>query len=149
MAEWSDFNRFGDIFREYLPAYGEGETLATQVATAVSKLVYKWFNDGDVYDNTHGMTGWCNDLSSYANWLAQEMPHTEGTLERIFDCYSDGEYEEILYQLCELTAVHKHLERWNGMPKQGSVYNCEGQFRFEEYEDEEDDWELEDEEAWD
>ena len=64
MKKWSYFNKFKELNNKYLPDMGEGETKATQVVTAVTKLVYKWYNDGDVYDNTYMMKGWCNDLSS-------------------------------------------------------------------------------------
>ena len=63
------FNKFKQINDSYLPDTGEGDTMATQICTAVNKLIYGWYNDGDVYDNTYMIDGWCNDLSSYANWL--------------------------------------------------------------------------------
>ena len=71
MVDWSYYDKpeFKAINSEYLPARGEGETKATQIVTAVNKLVYKWYNDGDVFDNTGALSGWANDLSSYANWL--------------------------------------------------------------------------------
>ena len=63
-------DKFNALIEEYMPWRGEGDTKASQVATAVNKLIYKWWNDGDVFDNVHsGMDGWVNDLSSYANWL--------------------------------------------------------------------------------
>ena len=68
---WDDFDIFSDIIEEcdcWTPQ-GEGEDKGTQIAIATSKLVYKWFNDGDVFDNTYYLEGWANDLSSYANWL--------------------------------------------------------------------------------
>ena len=49
-VDWSYFRKFEPFNRQYLPDRGEGDTLATQAATAVTKLVYKWYNDGDVYD---------------------------------------------------------------------------------------------------
>ena len=57
MKEWSYFDKFETINDRYLPSQGEGETKATQVVTAVTKLVYKWYNDGDVYDNTYALEG--------------------------------------------------------------------------------------------
>lgn len=62
MASWSAFNEFDGICYQYLPSRGEGDTMASQIVTAICKLVYKWFNDGDVYeivkntrDFSHGM----------------------------------------------------------------------------------------------
>lgn len=149
---WEEFDQFKNIDR-YLPARGEGETMATQIATAVSKLVYKWYNDGDVFDNTGCLSGWANDLSSYANWLARYVPETTKLLRTVFQAYDDGEYEEILFALCEITDKEEFLNEMNKAEKQGSVYKCDGPFRFIEEEEEEDDeyWEdeYEEEECFD
>lgn len=48
---WKDFSS-SELEKKYLPENGEGNSLASQAVTAVSKLVYKWFNDGDVYDKS-------------------------------------------------------------------------------------------------
>lgn len=63
-----DFEKFKNCAK-YLPNRGDGDSRGTQAATAISKLVYKWFNDGDVFDNTFGLEGWANDISGSANWL--------------------------------------------------------------------------------
>lgn len=144
---WSEFNKFSDAFDSYLPDVGEGDTLATQVATAVSKLVFRWFNDGDVYDNRYGMEGWCNDLSCYANWLYTYIPETDQILRRIFNCHTDEDYERILYDLCKVCADPQYLAALDHEDADGSVYNCEGPFEFSDSDEEdEDEWYEEDDE---
>lgn len=145
--DWNEFDKFSDILDKYLPASGEGETMASQVATAVSKLVYKWFNDGDVYDNTHQMEGWANDLSTYANWLYKYVDAK--FLDEIEDAESESDYEDILYSLCENLAVPEKLVNWDNKPKVDSVYKCEGPFEFVDREDEDDDWDDYDDEEED
>ena len=141
---WSAFNKFHN---NYLPAKGEGETRASQIDTAASKLVYKWFNDGDVYDNTYNMGGWWNDISSYANWLYNYYSEVRPILDRIKTIETDEEYEQLLYDLCEYFWADGFLEAENEKPKEGSVYECESPFEFVEgCDDDEDDWEEEDEE---
>ena len=155
--DWSEFNKFSDIMDPYLPDMGEGETKATQVATAVSKLVYKWFNDGDVYDNTYMLEGWANDLSSYANWLHKYIPETAPILDGIENCMGDADYEQLLYDLCQTCADPEYLAKLNQESTVGSVYDCNGPFEFSEYSDEDDDydeddyddeWEEDDEESY-
>ena len=92
---WSYYDKFDPLFDKYLPERGEGETKATQIVTAVCKLVYKWYNDGDVFDNSYVLEGWANDLSDYANWLWE---HTEANeiLEKVSICYNNSEYEDLL-----------------------------------------------------
>lgn len=114
--------------------------MASQADTALSKLVYKWFNDGDVYDNQHGMSGWCNDISGSANWLANHFPGAKEILDRIYTIGCDSlAYEDILYDLCCLVYDTPNLlDSLNNIPKIGCAYSEKGPYKFVEYEDEED-----------
>ena len=138
-VSWDYYDRFEDTINKYMPERGEGETLASQVVTAVNKLVYKWYNDGDVYDNTAYMEGWWNDLSSYANWLHN---HTEADriLGEIFDCGGDDEYESILKRVADMLLDEEYLEGISKAEKQGSIYECSGPFRYKEQDEDEEDW---------
>lgn len=40
-VDWDYFNKFNNISKKYLPDIGQGETKATQIVTAVSRLVYR------------------------------------------------------------------------------------------------------------
>ena len=140
--DWSYFDKpeFEMVTGKYLPDMGEGDTMATQIVTAVNKLIYKWYNDGDVYDNTRYLSGWCNDLSSYANWLYK---HTKAAkiLKGIWDCMTDEEYEKLLVDLADTLLDDEDLEYAARMPKIGSIYECYGPFEFNEIGDDEDeDW---------
>ena len=46
-VDWGYYDnaKFEELNGKYLPERGEGETKATQIITAVNKLVYKWYND--------------------------------------------------------------------------------------------------------
>ena len=143
-VNWDYYNneRFDRINDKYLPVSGEGETMATQIVTAVNKLVYKWYNDGDVYDNTHYLSGWANDLSSYANWLYEytDDDYVRETLEGIDCCYTEGDYEDLLKVLAVTLLDEDVLEGYNKYPKVGSIYDCNGIFEFVEYEEEDEEY---------
>lgn len=158
-VDWDYFNKFHNINEKYLPDSGEGETLATQTVTAINKLIYKWYNDGDTYDTTT-MEGWANDLTSFANWLDQNIDGAGPILHKIYDLsYNDENgYERILKELADTCLEDGFLAKLNEQPKDGSVYDCDGDFVFEEYneddeydeEEYEEDWEdEEDEDDWD
>lgn len=136
----SYFDKFDAVIEKYMPRMGEGETQASQIVTAVNKLIYKWYNDGDVYDNTYGLDGWCNDLSSYANWLYKHCPETKDILEQIFVAGTDDDYEVILKQLADATLTEVYLTEKNALEKIGSIYKCEGIFKFVEDNDDEEEW---------
>lgn len=135
--KWESFDKFNDIVEDYMPAHGEGETLAEQAVTAVNKLIYKWYNDGDVYDNTYFMSGWANDLSSYANWLSKYVD-AGSILDDIQDCLFDDDYEEILWKLAEKYLNREYLKTLANKPKQGNIYKCNGKYEWKNNEWEED-----------
>ena len=148
MRDWKEFDTFEKIYKPYWVSRGEGNTMATQAVIAVNKLVYKWYNDGDVYDNTYGMPGWCNDLSSYANWLYKYIPMTQPVLDRITKVSDEDGYTELLYDLCGVVFDEYYLKGINRGEKMGSIYECEGPFEFVEYEDDEDEYYDEEDEEW-
>lgn len=153
MRDWNEFDKFEDEIYKYMPDRGEGETKASQICTAVNKLVYKWYNDGDVYDNQYSMEGWWNDLSSYANWLAENT--TEAAyriLLRIQTIWTYRQYTDLLYDLCEELLKEDYLKEQDEIAKVGSIYDCSGPFEFvwsddddDEEEDEDDDYEEDEE----
>lgn len=134
------FEKYEAVLDKYMPASGEGETIASQIATAVNKIIYKWYNDGDVYDNVNSpMNGWANDLSSYANWLMRYIEDEEvhDILCRIAVCHTDEDYETLVLEpLADATLHDWYLEPYSKMEKVGSIYKCEGPFEFEEELDE-------------
>jgi len=143
-VDWGYYNKFEDILDKYMPVRGEGDSLASQVVTAVNKIIYKWYNDGDVFDNTHNMEGWANDLSDYANWLYAHVQKIRTVLLSIEDCYNDADYENLLKDLADTCFDEQFLKGLEDSPKDGSIYDCKGRFKF--VEGQEDD---EDEDYWD
>lgn len=142
-VDWNyyDGKVFETINNKYLPIRGEGDSIATQAITAINKLIYKWYNDGDVYDNTGYMNGWFNDISSYANWLYENIVFTRPILIKIFNCTSNGSYEDLLKELADKLFDYEFIEEMNRLPKNGSIYKCDGPFQFIEYEDPDNDYE--------
>lgn len=141
-VDWNYYNKdeFSRISEKYLPSMGEGESLATQICTAVSKLVYKWYNDGDVFDNSYYLDGWANDLSSYANWLFSYVPEVQNILREIRNCKTDEDYEELLKNLTDYCFSEEFMDNMSRITKRGSIDDCDGPFHFESYPDEDDDW---------
>ncbi len=141
-VDWSYFDKFDNIIEIYLPVKGEGENMATQAVTAVGKLVYKSSNDGDVYDNNYYLSGWANDLSSFANWIYKYIPETQAILDRISRITSEGEYENILKDLADIVFTEDYLLVLAGEKAVDSIYEAEGSFSFSEYDEDEDEEEF-------
>lgn len=122
---------YKDVTDKYLPDRGEGDTKATQIVTAVVKLIYKWYNDGDVFDNQHHLRGWVNNLSSYANWLwANTSPEVAAILNGIENCYCAEDYEKLLTRLADTLLDMEYLDGEDQHKKVGTIYKCDGPFRF-------------------
>lgn len=144
-VNWNYFDKYDDVMEKYLPTEGEGETKATQIAVCVSKLVYKYYNDGDVFDNTHGLEGWANDLSDFANWLYYHTTdNAENILNKILICANESDYEDLLKELADELLQEDYLVEQNKIEKEKTVYDCVGKFKFVE-QDAEDEYELDDE----
>lgn len=136
--EWEDFSKDFPLSDKYLPRMGDGDSKGTQASTALCKLVYKWFNDGDVFDNRYHLSGWANDISGSANWLYYNVPECREVLKRISKCKNDDDYTNLLYDLCAI--VDPMIPELLNEPKVGDAYNEEGPFKFEErYDDEDED----------
>lgn len=149
-VDWDYYNKFDEITDKYMSSQGEGDTLASQIVTAINKLVYKWYNDGDVFDNVHsGLSGWANDLSSYANWLYKYCEEAKPILYNIYGMGDESDYETLLQELADACLNEEFLKEFE-KPKQGSIYNCDGPFEFSEYsEDEEEEDYYDDDEYLD
>lgn len=150
-VNWNYYNKYENLIDKYMPMRGEGETKASQIVTAVNKLIYKWYNDGDVFDNTYNLRGWANDLSSYANWLYNNTD-TKDILLFIRDCISESDYEDLIKNLADTLFDEEFLKEQDKIEKVGSIYECNGFFEFNEnYDDDEDDYyddEEEDDWSW-
>ena len=139
-VDWSYFDKFEYYNDILLPSKGDGITMASQAVTACCKLVYKYYNDGDVYCNEYYLDGWVNDISGSANWLYKYIPETKEILVRIKTCRTDIEYEHILKDLCDYLYQDNILNKLNQKAKVGDAYDEEGPFHFidlKEYEDDE------------
>lgn len=129
-----DFSFCADVDRRYLPERGEGDTKATQVVTALTKLVYTWENNGDCYDTSCGIGDW-NDVSSYANWLrAHTDEEAARILERVWhiEWRDEDAYEQILYDLCRHLEDPDVIAAYDGVPAVGTIYDCAGPFHYDE-----------------
>lgn len=138
--EWGYYDKFDEISDKFLPSRGEGDNAATQAVTAVTKLVYKWYNDGDVYDNNYGLSGWVNNLSSYANWLYYHADGCGEILRRIKTIGGNtDEYEKILKDIADLVMNEEYLDKLKEKYHNRtvfSIYDYDGIFEFTEDDDE-------------
>ena len=144
-VNWSYFKKFSKVIDKYMPSSGEGDTIASQLVTAINKLIYKWYNDGDVYDNTHSLKGWANDLSDYANWIYRHFNSSRQILDRIETIRTEEEYEQLLKDLADkYLGDEEKLSKYDNKQSTGSIYDCDGPFIY----DSDDPWDDDEEDEW-
>ena len=132
-VSWSYYEQpeLQEIEDKYLPGVGEGDNFAQQIVTAITKLIYKYYNDGDRYDAFSG-----NDMTSFANWLYKYVPGASDILDNT-DTDTDS-YEYVLRQLNDKFLNKEFLAKCETQSKKGSIYDCEGPYEFEDDDYEED-----------
>lgn len=148
MVDASYFDKFDTVFDKYLPLFGDGENRAQQVVTAVCKIIYRCYNDGDIFDNTAYLGNDGNDLSSYANWLRKHTGAGE-ILDRVWSCFTESEYELLLKDLADRLLDEEDLERAAKQPKSGSVYEADGPYKHIDWAEEEEEDECEEDYDYD
>ena len=125
---WDDASKYSEVLDQYLPNVGEGDTIATQASTAVSRIGYRWFNDGD--------TIWTDECQSCADWLYENIdgvkPVIDSLNEYMFACMPSINrklydlYGDKLKEIIDAVADENLLKELNDRPLAGSIYNCEG-----------------------
>lgn len=59
MSNWGNLNevddkKFNDWFDKFVPACGACETLGGEILRAISRIIYRYYNDGDTVDRYYG-----------------------------------------------------------------------------------------------
>ena len=129
---------YSKLNKDYLPSTDEGTNLAEQLVTATNKLIYKWYNDGDV------IAGDGNDLTNYANWIDMNFKETQSIFvnaETIYNSDDEDYLNLVLIPLIEFVFDEDRLKEFSKCECKGSIYNCGGRFEYDDnsynYNDEE------------
>lgn len=140
------FDKFNKILDIYMPHSGEGNTVASQIATAVAKIAYRWFNDGDTVSSDWMVTGEtiAGGLSQFANWLYINVRESRQMFNDWLEKFnhnpiSNAEYEEFLYDLCTNLLNPDLLDGYSTEDKIDTIYNnrwANGKFKPELDDDE-------------
>ena len=136
--------RINDLFEELVPASGKADSLAGELVRAVSRIGYRFFNDGDQLGIGYGKET-CNPAGRF---LIAKAPREIGDLVAgLWGMISEAGYEAVLDILTGKVAdyVESHPElREQPTEDMWSFRNADED--VDEDEEEEDDWYEDDEE---
>lgn len=138
----ADEKMINELFDELVPASGRADTVAGEIVRAVTRLGYRWWNDGDMIGADYGKET-CNPSARYLLYTCDA-----GVGDAILNMWSNGhyfctedEYERLMQRLN--MEVLRYLEMY---PELKQTANNEDMFDYyDKYEDvddtdEEDDW---------
>ena len=100
--------KIDEMFERLVPVSGSCETVAGEIVRALSKIVYRFYNDGDCIGVEYGNET-CNAAARYL------MKNTNFDVYRVIkemwsNNYSDEEINELENSVYEFLINHKELE---------------------------------------
>ena len=128
------------LFDKLVPGQGTAETLEGEMLRAVNRLVYRYYNDGDKYNEGYGT----ETAGPAHSFLVNAVHPLRAKMDSIMDeeFKSDGEYERMLKVVLGL--VLDYIESKGGeytKNTQGDIFDYPSEFEnMEDYDDEEDDY---------
>lgn len=139
------FEKLRELSDVYMPPEGPAETEAGELVRAVSRIIYRYLNDGDMIGTGYGNET-CNAAARY---VKERFPGSEmaAAVEAIWGMRHEPLYETGLGMLAEQTV--KYIEDHPEMKTAEAEYDC---LDFDEPEDrewaEEEDDENDEEDDW-
>ena len=129
------------LFGKLVPGQGTAETLEGEMLRAVNRLVYRYYNDGDKYNEGYGT----ETAGPAHSFLVNAVHPLRAKMDSIMgeEKLSDNEYENMLKMVLGL--ILDYIESKEGeytKNTQGDIFDYPSEFEDEDdyYDDEEDDY---------
>lgn len=134
-------NRLNELFDELVPPIGKAESLAGEIVRAISRIGYRFINDGDHLGIGYGKET-CN---SAGRFLIDETNYAIAVMVRaLWGIADEDTYEKILKTL--IIAVLEYIEGHPELEKQDTpdMYEYRDECDADVYDDNEEDEECDD-----
>ena len=126
--------RINKLFEELVPASGKAESLAGELIRAMSRIAYRFYNDGDQVGMGYGKET-CNPAARFL--MAKGNKRVSSLATAIWGIYDESAYEDLLDILAG--AVADYVEQ----PPDLRATPTEDMWSYRTDEDVDDDWEDE------
>lgn len=129
IKEMTATEKIDELFERLVPDTGKADTVAGEIVRAVSRIGFRWNNDGDQIGTGYGRET-CNPAARYLIAKADDK-----VIDIIYDMWgpnmTDSEYDDCLQELC--AAVLNYLDN---SPELEATPNTEDMFDYrDKYED--------------
>ena len=126
--------RINKLFEELVPVSGKAESLAGELIRAMSRIAYRFYNDGDQVGMGYGKET-CNPAARFL--MAKGSKRVSSLATAIWGIYDESAYEDLLDILAG--AVADYVEQTSDL----RTTSTEDMWSYRTDEDVDDDWEDE------
>lgn len=129
-------DKFDELTEKYMPSSDNADTLAGELLRAANRIIYRYYNDGDMCDYGYGK----ETVNPAVRFLiAEGTPAIKLIAKRFFDFADNKQYKELLQKLADV--VTEQIEK-NNLTE---VENTKDMWDYADpdldKDDEEEDWE--------
>lgn len=142
-----------ELHDELVPNEGNAKTIAGEIVRAISRLVYRFYNDGDIVGIDYGNET-CNGSARYLESKFDELDDKISyNVSQLWDSshINEIQYEEklaiIVEQIAEFIENNPQIKNDKNTEDSRIDYSIEDDFNYDDEDEEYDYWD-EDEEEW-
>ena len=85
------------LFDILVPPTGNAESTAGELTRAISKLIYRYYNDGDVFYKGYGIET-CGNAIAFIVEKLESLDSTAGNMQQIIERVAENEYKDEKYE---------------------------------------------------
>ncbi|MGO5026388.1 hypothetical protein ACTQ3O_09105 [Mediterraneibacter faecis] len=136
-------DRINKLFKELVPETGKADSLAGELVRAMSRIAYRFYNDGDMVNIAYGKET-CNPAARFL--IAKGNAEVSSLTAGLWEIFSEDAYEKVMDILCG--AVVDYVEQNPDLRTQPTEdmwdFKDEEEDQDDSWDEEEDDWDEED-----
>ena len=136
-------DRINKLFKELVPETGKADSLAGELVRAMSRIAYRFYNDGDMVNIAYGKET-CNPAARFL--IAKGNAEISSLTVALWEIFSEDAYEKVMDILCGAVAdyVEQNPDLRNQPTEDMWDFKDEEEDQDDSWDEEEDDWDEED-----
>lgn len=132
-------DRINKLFKELVPETGKADSLAGELVRAMSRIAYRFYNDGDMVNIAYGKEI-CNPAARFL--IAKGNAEVSSLTAGLWEIFSEDAYEKVMDILCG--SVADYVEQNPDLRTQPTEdmwdFKDEEEDQDDSWDEEEDDW---------
>ena len=135
-------DRINKLFKELVPETGKAGSLAGELVRAMSRIGYRFHNDGDMVNIAYGKET-CNPAARFL--IAKGNAEVSSLTAGLWEIFSEDAYEKVMDILCGAVAdyVEQNPDLRNQPTENMWDFKDEEEDHDDSWDEEEDDWDEE------